>query len=400
MKVAIVTSFPPSKVTLNEYGYHLVKNFVQKKEVSELVLITDKTKEPKQLDFENSHKVNVQESWAFNSYSTVFRIIKTVLREQPDAVLFNLQFVKFGDKKIPAALGLLLPMLLKLFGINTVVLLHNILEQVDLESAGFTKNKLAAKIYNFIGTNLTRCILKADMVAVTISKYVDVLNEKYNSKNVTLIPHGSFEKPTTPNFDLPEGPKKVMAFGKFGTYKKVEILIEAVEIIRQKSTQAIEIVIAGTDSPNTPGYLESVKQKYAHVPGITFTGYVEENQVATIFNESTMVVFPYTSTTGSSGVLHQAGSYAKAVVMPDLGDLSLLVKEEGYKGEFFNPESSESLANAIAAILNDDNYRMELAVANYKAASALSMDKIVDMYLHSFNEIEFNKLEEYLVRNM
>lgn len=400
MKVAIVTSFPPSKVTLNEYGYHLVKNFVQKKEVSELVLITDKTKEPKQLDFENSHKVNVQESWAFNSYSTVFRIIKTVLREQPDAVLFNLQFVKFGDKKIPAALGLLLPMILKLFGINTVVLLHNILEQVDLESAGFTKNKLAAKIYNFIGTNLTRCILKADMVAVTISKYVDVLNEKYNSKNVTLIPHGSFEKPTTPNFDLPEGPKKVMAFGKFGTYKKVEILIEAVEIIRQKSTQAIEIVIAGTDSPNTPGYLESVKQKYAHVPGITFTGYVEENQVATIFNESTMVVFPYTSTTGSSGVLHQAGSYAKAVVMPDLGDLSLLVKEEGYKGEFFNPESSESLANAIAAILNDDNYRMELAVANYKAASALSMDKIVDMYLHSFNEIEFNKLEEYLVRNM
>jgi hypothetical protein len=36
-------------------------------------------------------------------------------------------------------------MFLKLFGCNTVVLLHNILEQVDLESAGFTKNKLASK---------------------------------------------------------------------------------------------------------------------------------------------------------------------------------------------------------------------------------------------------------------
>ena len=51
MKVAIITSFPPSRVTLNEYGYHLVKNFVQNQEVSELLLITDKTKEPKQLDF-------------------------------------------------------------------------------------------------------------------------------------------------------------------------------------------------------------------------------------------------------------------------------------------------------------------------------------------------------------
>jgi glycosyltransferase involved in cell wall biosynthesis len=400
MKVAIITSFPPSKVTLNEYGYHLVKNFVQNEEVSELVLVTDKTKEPKQLDFDNSHKVNVRDCWAFNSYLNFFTIIKTVLEEKPDAVLFNLQFVKFGDKKIPAAMGLLIPMFLKLFGCNTVVLLHNILEQVDLESAGFTKNKWAAKCYNFIGTNLTKCLLKADIVAVTISKYVDVLGEKYNSENVSLIPHGSFEKLKTPNFTLPTGPKKVMAFGKFGTYEKVEILIEAIKIIRKKSTEAIEIVIAGTNSPNTPGYLEAVKEKYAHVPGITFTGYVEENQVKNIFNDSTMVVFPYTSTTGSSGVLHQAGSYGKAVVMPDLGDLSLLVKEEGYQGEFFNPECAESLAKAIGAILNDDEYRVRLAKTNYRAASALSMDKIVGMYLQSFKQIEYSKLERQLVGNV
>jgi glycosyltransferase involved in cell wall biosynthesis len=400
MKVAIITSFPPSRVTLNEYGYHLVKNFVQNQEVSELLLITDKTKEPKQLDFDSSYKVNVKDCWSFNSYLNFFSIIKTVLKEKPDAVLFNLQFVKFGDKKIPAAMGLLIPMFLKLFRFNTVVLLHNILEQVDLESAGFTKNKLASKIYNAIGTNLTKCILKADLVVVTISKYVDVLGEKYKSKNVSLIPHGSFEKTQTPNFNLPAGPKKVMAFGKFGTYKKVEILIEAIEIIRQKSSEAIEIVIAGTNSPNTPGYLESVQEKYAHVPGITFTGYVEENEVQNIFNDSAMVVFPYTSTTGSSGVLHQAGSYGKAVVMPDLGDLSLLVKEEGYQGEFFNPECAESLAAAIEAILNDNEYRIRLATTNYRAASALSMDKIVGMYLRSFRQIEYSKLEKKLVGNV
>ena len=286
MKVAIVTAFPPSKVTLNEYGYHLVKNFVQKNEVTELVLITDKTEEPKLLDFENSHKISVNECWEFNSYVNIFTIVKAVLKEKPDAVLFNLQFVKFGDKKIPAALGLLLPMILKILGCNTVVLLHNILEQVDLANAGFTSNKILEKIYNFIGTSLTTCLLKADMVAVTINKYVDVLNTKYKSDNVTLIPHGSFETPKNVNFDLPAGPKKVMAFGKFGTYKKVEILIDAVELIRQTSNEAIEVVIAGTDSPNTPGYLQSVKEKYAHVPGITFTGYVEENDVERIFTES------------------------------------------------------------------------------------------------------------------
>ena len=396
MRVAVVTSFPPSKVTLNEYGYHLVKNFVQKEEISELLLITDKTKEPKQLDFANSNKVSVRECWEFNSYANIFTICKTILKEKPDAVLFNLQFVKFGDKKVPAALGLLIPMVLRFFGCNTVVLLHNIMEQVDLESAGFTKNKFAQKVYNFIGTSLTRCILQADTVAVTISKYVSILNEKYNAHNVVLIPHGTFETPKNPNFNLPEGPKKVMAFGKFGTYKKVEILIEAVELIRKKSNEAIEIVIAGTDSPNTPGYLKSVKEKYAHVPGITFTGYVEENQVATIFNESTMVVFPYTSTTGSSGVLHQAGSYGKAVVMPDLGDLSILVKEEGYKGEFFNPESTESLAHAMEAILNNDDYRRMLATTNYRAACELSMDKIAQMYIQNFKQVNYDKILKWV----
>lgn len=176
--------------------------------------------------------------------------------------------------------------------------------------------------------------------------------------------------------------------------KKIEILIDAIIEIRKVNQEPIEVVIAGTDSPNTPGYLQSVKKKYAHVEGITFTGYVEENDVERIFTESAIVAFPYTSTTGSSGVLHQAGSYGKAVVMPDLGDLTLLVKDEGYKGEFFNPTSSSSLAKAISTILDDDTYRRRIAKTNFEAASALSMDKIVGMYLNEFNIINSKKAKE------
>ena len=401
MKIAIVTAFPPSKVTLTEYGYHLVKHFAQKEEVSEIVLITDHTEEEKQLDFEtNNCKITVKDSWKFNSYKNVLSIYKAINEEKPDAVLFNLQFMKFGDKKIPAALGLLLPMIFKLKRIPSIVLLHNILEQVDLDSAGFASNKLLQRVYNFIGTTLTKFLLKADLVAVTIGKYVEILSEKYNANNVVLIPHGSFETPPEPSFDLPKGPKKVMTFGKFGTYKKVEIMIEAVQEIRKRTSEEIEIVIAGTDSPNTPGYLENVKKQYAHVPNLTFTGYVEESDVPVIFNKSAVVVFPYTSTTGSSGVLHQAGSYGKAVVLPDLGDLSLLVKDEGYRGEFFNPTSTESLADAIQEIITKDEYRMELGKNNYKAACSLPMETITDMYIEHFNAIAVKNSGVKLVSDM
>ena len=389
MKLAIVTAYPPSKVTLNEYAYHLVKHFRQQQRIDELVILTDCQADEAEINFEEQGcKITVKTCWKFNNYANILTVMKAVSQVKPDAILFNLQFMKFGDRKIVAALGLLLPLLCKLKRIPTIVLLHNILEQVDLGKAGFTNNKILQSVFNCIGTLLTRLVLTSDIVAVTISKYVDILEEKYNAKNVVLIPHGTFEIPSEPTYDLADGPLKIMTFGKFGTYKKVEILIEAVEQVRKRTNMNLEVVIAGTDNPNTIGYLDAVKEKYAHTPQLTFTGYVKEEDVPVIFGESAMVVFPYTSTTGSSGVLHQAGSYGKAVVMPDLGDLGILVREEGYKGEFFDPTSTESLASAIEKIVIDTEYRKSLGKANYDAATAFPMSRISALYLDAFESIK------------
>lgn len=392
MKLAIVTAYPPSKVTLNEYAYHLVKSFRKQDRVSEVILLTDVGPDEAVVEPEHTGcKITIVQCWKFNKYNSVFTVMSAVKSTKPDAILFNLQFMKFGDKKIVAALGLLLPWLCKIRRIPCITLLHNIMEQVDLASAGFTKNKILQRLYNFIGATLTRFILASDTVVVTISKYVTILENKYKVSNIALIPHGTFEIPQEPSYNIPEGPKKIMTFGKFGTYKKVEGMIEAVEKVRKDTGQTLEIVIAGTDNPNVPGYLERVQQKYQHVPNLTFTGYVEEEDVPVIFGESAIVVFPYTSTTGSSGVLHQAGSYGKAVVMPDLGDLAILIKEEGYRGEFFDPKSVTSLANAIQKIVTNDSYRVELGKANYTAATAFPMEKIAQMYLDEFEKIQAKK---------
>jgi len=398
MKLAIVTSFPPSKVTLNEYAYHLVKHFRQNREVSEIILLTDVNIEDADLNFEGlGCPITVKKCWSFNSYKNVFTISSAIKKSKPDAVLFNLQFMKFGDKKIPAAMGLFTPWISKILGCKSIVLLHNILETVDLKSAGFAENKLKMKVLNFIGSILTRVLLKSDNLAVTISKYKQILEDQYGATNCVVIPHGTFEIPDQPNYKRPKGAVKVMTFGKFGTYKKVEVLIEAVEKVRKEVDEDLEIVIAGTDNPNTIGYLESVQKKYQHIPNITFTGYVEESDVPTIFSKSTMVVFPYTSTTGSSGVLHQAGSYGKAVVMPNLGDLTTLVEEEKYRGEFFEPNNASSLSEAIKKLVINDFYRQTIAQANFKAATAYPMNTIAQMYLDVFAERQTTATSEMTI---
>ncbi len=92
-----------------------------------------------------------------------------------------------------------------------------------------------------------------------MQKYVTILENKYKATNVRLIPHGTFEIPEEPDYNVPTSPMQIMTFGKFGTYKKVESMIEAVEKVRKSTGLDLEVVIAGTDNPNVPGYLEKVQ---------------------------------------------------------------------------------------------------------------------------------------------
>ena len=392
MKLALITAYPNSPVTLSEYGYHLVKHFRNHPDITELVLLTDTAAGPVFPEADGGGcKLTVEACWTFNAWSNVLRIRKAIRRHQPDAVLYNMQFLKFGDRKIPAALGLLGPWLTRLQGIPVITLMHNILETVELEQAGITASPLKKMVYRIIGTQLTRIILRSDLVALTIGKYVDILEKKYRARNLALVPHGAFETPPEPDYRLPEGPMKLLAFGKFGTYKRVEILIEAAESLRQNTLHDVEIVIAGTDSPNTPGYLEDVARRYKHVPNLRFTGYVPEEAVAGLFREAAVAVFPYTATTGSSGVLHQAGTYGKAVVLPRIGDLAHLVEDEGYRGSYFEPDNPQSLADAMEDILDSTAYRMHLGQTNYRAACSLPMSEIVNRYVAYFKALQIKK---------
>jgi glycosyltransferase involved in cell wall biosynthesis len=391
MRIAIVTTFPPGKGSLNEYGFHFVKFLRTKVDiVTEVVLLVDELPEGENYSFEQSTgqiPVRAVHCWEFGAWDNVLRIRKAVKQNNPDIVLFNIQFASFAAGKIPATLGLLAPWFVRAAGYKTVVLLHNIMETVDLKQAGFGGSAIVESIIRMFGNIVTRFILKADLVAVTIPKYVDILVDKYKAENVLLAPHGSFEEP---NAELPAaapiGAPNIMTFGKFGTYKKVDILMEAFELI-QPTHPSAKLVIAGTDNPNVKGYLDGVQSKFSHVPNIHFTGYVSEEDVPRIFGDSWVVVFPYTSTTGSSGVLHQAGGFGRAVVLPKLGDLEELVIEEGYDGEFFEPESAQSLADAICRVIDHPQRMLEIGSRNYLAANGLPISEVVDWYLIHFEEL-------------
>jgi glycosyltransferase involved in cell wall biosynthesis len=384
MRIAIVTTHPPGTGTLNEYAYHFVRFLRQKPGIDEVILLVDEL--PDGQTYASGPQpglapVCYMPCWRFGALNNAGRILSAARAAHPDIVLFNIQFASFGSGKATAALGLLAPMLVRAAGFPTIVLLHNIMETVDLKSAGFGSNWLIERLTRLFGMIVTRLLLTVDLVALTIPKYVEVIEAKYNATNVLLAPHGAFDEVPPPAFDEQPGPLQIMAFGKFGTYKRIEMLIDAFKLLCDGSEQPLELVIAGTDSPNTPGYLDGLRRQHAELAGLRFTGYVAEADVPRIFGDAAVVVFPYTSTTGSSGVLHQAGNYGKAVVLPNLGDLAELITEEGYTGEFFEPDDTDSLATAIGRLLADPARRRTMGTQNYLAACGLPMAEVVDWYL-------------------
>lgn len=397
MKIAVISPYPPSQGTLNEYAYHFVRALRQKPEVDEVIVLSDDL--PAELAKSEYYPARQYKTkalagleiipcWRFNARRNIARIVHTIHRVKPDVVLFNIQFASFGGRKRAATMGLMAPLAVKAMGLPVVVLLHNIMETVDLKNAGYADSVVMERMIRLFGTLTTRLVLAADRVALTIPKYVEILNEKYHANNVILTPHGSFEEHRdTPSFALPTGVKQILAFGKFGTYKRIETLVEAFQHLQSAGRADIELVIAGSDSPNAQGYLAEMAARFVNNRAIRFTGYVPEEAVARTFSDAAVVVFPYTSTTGSSGVLHQAGSYGKPAVLPKIGDLAEVIDEEGYAGEFFIPGNSESLATAIANVLDQPHYASELGERNYLASQGLPIQEVVDWYLLHFEQI-------------
>jgi hypothetical protein len=74
-----------------------------KKESSELLLITDITKEQNNLILKTVIKFLLKSAGSL-MVMQIYYHLQNYFKEKPDAVLFNLQFLKF-EIKVPAALG-------------------------------------------------------------------------------------------------------------------------------------------------------------------------------------------------------------------------------------------------------------------------------------------------------
>jgi glycosyltransferase involved in cell wall biosynthesis len=377
MNICLVTTFPPSRKGLAEYGFHIARELQQNPLLS-LTILADELDEPEP----ELADYSVIRCWRFNNLSNPKRLMAHVRDLKPDVVWFNLGFSTYGDRPAPAFAGICIPALARLSGYYTHVTLHQVIDYVSLKDAGVR----FPRVYRAAGYVATRLVLMSNSISVLLPAYRRTLREKYRGANVHVRMHGILSsRPEYPDFGRRGNPvQRILAFGKWGTYKRLEQIIEAFNLLTDRVPNA-QLVIAGGDHPKTPGYVASVAEKYKNNSRFAFTGYVPEDKIPEIFQTATVAVMPYSSAAGSSGVAHLAAAYGLPIICADISDFREMAENENLAIAFYETGNINSLADRIAELLESPERQQEMAEQNFSAAMRMTMPQIVRQYLRAFD---------------
>jgi glycosyltransferase involved in cell wall biosynthesis len=242
-------------------------------------------------------------------------------------------------------------------------------------------------VYRFAGSFATRLLLRADSVSVLLARYRSILEQTYAAKNIGVRPHGTLGRPYPPDRTLrTDGQFRMLAFGKWGRYKRLETPLEALPAVLSEVPNA-SLLIAGCDHPNRPGYLAGLKEKWGNHPRIKFLGYLDEDRFDEVFRSAHVAVMPYLSSGGPSGVAHIAARFGLPIVAADVDDLVRLAEEEGLALDTYKAGNSADLAARLIALARDPARQASMAEQNYRAAVQSTMPRIVASYVAEFKRL-------------
>jgi glycosyltransferase involved in cell wall biosynthesis len=317
---------------------------------------------------------NLIRCWSFGGTSLPIAVVRQARRLNVDAIWFNLHLTSSGNTKLSRLAGVAAPALARSARWVTLVTLHNMLGLTDLAETRVNASRL-----DVWGAHVAiRLLGIASLVCVPRPEYADLLRGRYGLRRVRHIPLGT---PGTPLTTLPtEHRHGLLAFGHFGSSKRLEHLVEAVAELSERRAD-VHLRIGGTSSRYTPQYLENLRRRHEGRGYLTFLGYVPEGDVPALFQRSAISVLPYGTVTGMSSVAIQSAMYGVPILASDIPGFRAL-ESEGLRLSFFEWRNKESLKQGIERILDSPaDTRTNDALHNLEYCERQRMETIVDEYL-------------------
>ncbi len=243
-----------------------------------------------------------------------------------DSVVFNLLPTTFGRSSIANLIGLTAPTVLsKLGNKNIKIIYHNSTITNDFRKLGYNSSK--DKIRSLVLSWVEKLMFQTVPTFFPVSIYVDLVRHKIKGAKVNYINLRYFEGLTTIFINRKNGvesietsskpcnEKVLLLHGYWGPQKNLELALSSLKKIRDEGI-AFHLILSGKVNSNFQSYNDEFKdvvEKYSSIINERIE-YVTEKDIMWLFLKTDMVIIPYNTPGGHSGVMETAITFNKDVL--------------------------------------------------------------------------------------
>jgi glycosyltransferase involved in cell wall biosynthesis len=229
---------------------------------------------------------------------------------------------------------------------------------------------LVLKNLNYLKKWVPKTIKNGDLIVVNanftktrIAEEFSILNESLYVMPIPPVTEVSTSPSDVSRFNIPE--KYLLFVGTIEPRKGILNLLEAYERLPERVRSEYSLVLAGGQGWNNAAILEKASRLKSDGLNIILTGYISDDEKATLYMNSTLCIQP-SIYEGFGMPILEAMSYGKAVIC---SNIDVFHEVAGGAVQYFEKEDPASLKNALVQLLENPS---ELAKASQASTKYLA----------------------------
>jgi glycosyltransferase involved in cell wall biosynthesis len=315
VKIAYVGDFINHGKSLQTPGTSLVILLSLLEEVDSIDVICPEENE-KVEKFELPQKVKLYRFYRYDDSISILRLLK-IHWNNYDEVIFNMLPTGFGNGTLANAFALIVPVTLRIiFRQNNIkVIYHNSIFTNDIRALGY--NSAFDRIRSFFLGVVERTLFKNVTTFVLLNLYkkriedsigknkLHVLNWRYLDAIATIYLNKVMgaESIEAEKTDIPT----ILMHGSWGPQKNIELGLMILKKLKREGVK-FRLVISGGVNRHFPEYKRKFQELIHSYSDVIdeYLGPVTEKDIMKIFLDASLLILPYNTPGGFSGVLEQA----------------------------------------------------------------------------------------------
>jgi glycosyltransferase involved in cell wall biosynthesis len=320
--------------------------------------------------FSDQKVKNSIEIWSYGNY--LKKLFFYIYKQKPDIVHYCFELQTYGPSLIDVIKFPILLLLTKMIGCKIVLTLHGIFVYKE-DSVWKLHDYPSIKIPYFILKIFTNIFMKLIcgisnkvIVGTHIGKLALIEHSKISDDKIEIIQFGTLPIQKLNDEKIKEMKKRfhnkkiILYFGVISPRKGQEMAIKALSEIYKKIPDFV-LVIAGSATKEFKSYekdLYDLTKKMNLGEHIIFTGHVENEEIALLFNLADFSIHAYGRMSSSTHALTFSIQHFKPVIVSNIETFHEILNED--EAIFVNIGEQKELENAILSLAKDENLKKQL----------------------------------------